>query len=287
MRPRSFILLAFLIILTSRSSAQQDTSAVRTLVRITLSDGLELIGTVTSEDSGQVAIFSTSQVAMQIPRKQIVSIEQLAGTVVGGVFRHADPNATRLFFAPTGRALKSGQGYFSAYEIFFPFLAVGIADVVTLAGGMSLLPGADEQIVYLAPKVTPFHFKNTDVSFGLLYINSTSGSKAGVGIIYSVGTYGTPDAALTVGAGWGFAEGELSNKPVLLLGGEYRLSRSLKFITENWIPSSTNWAVYSFGVRFFGESLSADLGFIRPSKFESDGFPFIPWIGFAYNFGRR
>ena len=46
--------------------------------------------------------------------------------------------------------------------------------------------------------------------------------------------------------------------------------------------------ILSFGIRFFGERLSADLGFFYPmSEGEgiSEGFPFIPWLGFAYNFG--
>jgi hypothetical protein len=286
MRP-AITLFSLLCLTIHCANAQQDSSRAERIHRIELQDGLEVVGTIISQDSMQVEFLSVSKVLMTIPRSQVKSMKQLTGTVEDGVFRHSDPNYTRLFFAPTARSLKNGQGYFSAYEIFFPFLAVGVADVVTLAGGMSLVPAAESQIFYLAPKVTPFHMKDTDLSVGLLYINATSGGEDGVGIVYAVGTHGTPDAAITVGAGWGFAEGELSNKPILLLGGELRISRTLKLISENWIPSSTNWAVYSFGIRFFGENLAADLGFIRPSKFTSDGFPFIPWIGFAYNFGGR
>jgi len=38
-------------------------------------------------------------------------------------------------------------------------------------------------------------------------------------------------------------------------------------------------------VRFFGEDLAADLGFIYPAGSKITGFPFIPWLGFVYNFG--
>jgi len=37
-----------------------------------------------------------------------------------GEYYGTDPNYTRLFFAPTGRALKKGAGYFSDYELVFP-----------------------------------------------------------------------------------------------------------------------------------------------------------------------
>jgi hypothetical protein len=39
-----------------------------------------------------------------------------------------------------------------------------------------------------------------------------------------------------------------------------------------------------FGIRFFEEKLAADLGFIYISG--AEGFPFLPWLGFTYNFGK-
>jgi hypothetical protein len=96
-----------------------------------------------------------------------------------------------------------------------------------------------------------------------LYINSTEGGSEGVGILYGVGTLGLADKALTLGLGWGFAGGEISNEPVLMLGGELQLSNSFKLMTENWFPPGTDIAIVSFGLRFFGENLSADLAMVR------------------------
>lgn len=281
------LLLSILGAIISSANAQQDSSHSEIVFRIGLRDGSEILGTIQFQDSIRVEFLSLSKVPMTLPRSQIAQMRQLSGKVRDGEFRQSDPNSTRLFFAPTGRALRNGQGYFSIYEIFFPFFAVGVADVLTLAGGISLLPGAESQIFYFAPKVTPVHIENTDLSLGLLYVTATGAGSEGVGIVYAVGTQGTPDAALTVGAGWGFSKGELSNKPVLVLGGEMRISRTLKLISENWFSTSADLMTVSFGLRFFGENLAADLGFIRPPKFETSGFPFIPWIGFSYNFGAR
>ncbi|MFQ5584937.1 MAG: hypothetical protein ACE5GL_10920, partial [Calditrichia bacterium] len=75
-----------------------------------------------------------------------------------------------MLFAPTARPLKQGQGYFSVYQIFFPFVAVGVTDFFTLAGGVSLIPGARSQLLYVAPKITPLHLKKFDLAFGLLYL---------------------------------------------------------------------------------------------------------------------
>jgi hypothetical protein len=283
----SLILIYAVTIFSQPSPAQQDSSQVSKVYRLLLKDGSEIVGTIVTEDSTLVNFQSVSKIRMSVPRNQIKAIAPLAGNIVDGEFRRSDPNYTRLFFAPTGRALKNGQGYFSAYEIFFPFIAVGVGDIVTLAGGMSLIPAASSQIFYLAPKITPLHLQNFDLSAGVLYINALGSDFSGGGIVYAVGTYGSSDHALTVGLGWGFAGGEIANKPILLLGGEIRLTNSIKLISENWIPPGTDFVVYSFGFRFFGESVAADLGFIRPSKMDSSGFPFIPWLGFAYNFGAR
>jgi hypothetical protein len=72
---------------------------------------------------------------------------------------------------------------------------------------------------------------------------------------------------------------------MLVLDIEVRPSNSIKLISENWIPPGMDLVVYSFGLRFFGANLAVDLEFIRPSKMETSRFPFIPRLGFAYDFG--
>jgi hypothetical protein len=268
-------------------TTQQDKSQTARLQKIILKDGSEMIGRVESRDSGLIRFRTLSHVSMTIPNSQVQEIEMLSGEVVGGEYRRTDPNQTRLLFAPNARSLEAGQGYFSAYEIFFPFVAVGVTDFVTLGGGMTLFPGASDQLFYLAPKVRAVHLQDFDLAGGLLYLNSTGGSSDGVGILYGVGTYGTSNAALTVGLGWGFAEGEVKDKPILLLGGEARISNSVKLITENWIPPNSDVSLLSFGIRFFGDHLAADLGFMYPAGSDISGFPFLPWLGFAYNFGGK
>jgi hypothetical protein len=264
--------------------SQQDTTSQRA-TRVILTDGSELVGLIVSEDSVSILFNTAGSIAVTIPKNQVKIRELLSGRIEGGQYVRPDPNYTRLFFAPTARALKSGQGYFSAYQIFFPFLAVGIADVVTLAGGMSLIPGAESQIFYFAPKVTPVQIGELSLAGGLLYVNTTVASGRGFGIYYGVGTYGSTSASITAGLGWGFYGSDVAKKPIALIGGEVRASNSVMFITENWLLPNSDINILSFGVRFFGESLAADLGLFYPAGSNITGFPFIPWIGFAYNFG--
>ena len=39
--------------------------------------------------------------------------------------------------------------------------------------------------------------------------------------------------------------------------------------------------------RFFGENLAADFSLLALVGEDTSGFPFVPWIGFAYNFGKK
>ena len=219
-----------------------------------------------------------------IPRNRIKTIEDVFEDVVEGEFRRGDPNRTRLLFAPSARSLKVAQGYFSIYEVFFPTLAFGVTDFAAIAAGISLFSFVPDKLPYLAPKVTPLPLSTFDAGGGGLYINTAAGDRDGVGIVYGVGTYGSENAALTVGLGWRFARGELENEPILLIGGELR-SAGIKLITENWIPPNSDVVFVSLGVWFFGENLAADFGLIHPACTDIRGFPFIPSIGFAYNFG--
>jgi hypothetical protein len=150
---------------------------------------------------------------------------------------------------------------------------------------MSLFPGAENQLVYLAPKMTPLQAGDLSLAAGLLYINSTAGGNKGLGIYYGVGTYGTANVSVTAGLGWGYYGSDVADKPIVLLGAEMRISNSVKFITENWFLPNSDVNLLSFGIRFFGEKLAADLGLIHPAGSGITGFPFFPWIGFAYNFG--
>jgi hypothetical protein len=279
------IVIFYILVFYSFSSAQQDTTMYQ-IIRLELKDGSILIGKLLSEDDSTIQIKTLSNIEALIQKQQIKRREIVSGQMVEGELWRKDPNRTRLLFAPTGRALKAGQGYFSTYEILFPFLAIGITDFLTVAGGISLVPGAENQLLYIAPKITPVQLDKFDLSAGVLYIRIPEEENA-AGIVYGVGTYGTDKSALTLGLGYGFAGGEFADSPIFAIGGELRASKSVKFITENWIFPGEEVQLLSGGLRFFGENLAADFAFIFPAGSDIEGFPFIPWVGFVYNFGAK
>ena len=282
------ILLATLLPCRPATANVSRDDSTAQVYRVTLSDGSSIVGTIASTTPDSLTVLSGAGIPMVLPRRAVVSVDRLRGDIEEGRFQRVDPNGSRLLLGPTARPLKQGEGYFAAYEIFFLYGAVGVADFLSIGGGLTLVPGAGDQVFYLAPKLA-FSTENEMISgaVGLLHLNTFSGSEDGLGIVYGMGTYGTPRAGLTLGLGYSYSEGKFSNDAVLLVGGETQLSNSFKLITENWIPLGSDDLVLSFGFRFFGDNIAADLGFFYPivdGSGISEGFPFIPWVGFAYNF---
>jgi hypothetical protein len=286
MKPTYMIPFLLIFIIWPLEAFSQQSDATAYTYQIELIDGSVLIGKIISENEHTLQFLTNSNIKMSIPVEQIRNKEKISGRIVKGQLWRSDPNRTRLFFAPTGKALKAGQGYFSVYEVFFPTVALGITNYIAIAGGISLFPGSSEQLLYLAPKVTPIQVDKFDLSAGVLLLKIPDEDET-AGILYGVSTYGTENSALTVGIGFAFAGGEFADKPVFALGGEVRVSRYIKLISENWLIPNSDVQIVSVGIRFFGENLAADFALIHPLGSDIDGFPFFPWIGFAYNFGNR
>lgn len=260
--------------------AQTDST---TVYRLILTDNSEITGTIVSSSDSQLVFLTLSGIEMKIPSYQIKEKEIVSGKFEKNVFYKTDPNKTRLFFAPTGRMLNPGEGYFSVYEIFFPGISIGITDFLSVNGGMSLIPGLEQQLFFIAPKIGFATSDNFSIGAGFLYIGIPDEDP--LGILYSVATVGNDRNALTLGSGLGLSEGEFSNSPVFMLGGEVSLSNSIKLISENWIlTTEDSHPIISFGIRFYGEHIAGDFGLFVPTGVDAEGFPALPWIGFIYNY---
>lgn len=254
-------------------------------VRLTLNDNSVLFGQILAESDTSIEFKSSAGLLINLKPGLIKEREYLKGETIDGKYIRYDPSSSRLFFFPTARTPKAGSGYFSDYELLFPFLSIAVTDFLVLSGGMSIVPGASEQLIFLAPKVRFFNSENFCASGGLLYINIPE-EIDNVALGYGVITIGTQKAGLSLGYGTQISSsGEDDLTGILMVGGDVQLSNSVKLMSENYIPVGVEDMdiVYSFGVRFFGDNLSVDLGFFGVTA-EAEGWPFIPWVGFTYNF---
>lgn len=260
-------------------------------VTVRTRDGSALVGRVLAVQ-GDTLRFSAGVGTVAIPLgdvEDVLAMSRAAGPRAGGAqaYWFRNPNATRLLFAPTGRMLERGDGYFSDYYVVLPGFAYGVTDELTLGGGMSLIPGLNgSQVFYFTPKVGLYQSPNTNLAAGALvaaYPGGDGEESHTFGILYGVGTLGGPDGSVTAGLGYGYADGELGDKPAVLLGAEKRLSRRTALVTENYVLPGVDDPLISYGLRFFGEQSSLDLGFVNVLG-EDAIFPGIPYVGFVFNF---
>ncbi|MFL5595006.1 MAG: hypothetical protein ACJ78M_06915 [Gemmatimonadaceae bacterium] len=247
---------------------------------LTLRDGSTLVGRITA--IGQDTLTVESSVGqLSVPLASVRRVQEVGSDrMKNGEYWFPNPNATRLFFAPSGRMLEKGEGYVSDYEVFFPGAAVGVTDNVSIGGGVSLFPaGLDEQIYYFTPKIGAALQENVNVALGALIIGGIA-DESTVGIVYGVGTLGTPDASVTAGLGYGFAGTTMSRTPVAMLGGELRVSRRVGLVTENYIiPDTDANPIFSYGVRLMGEKMTVDLALFNASGSGSAiGLPFVDFV---------
>ena len=256
-------------------------------------DGSTNIGRIVEIGAEEIA-FKTDLGIIHIPISKIKHIETVSAELIRkGEFWFPNPNITRLFFAPTARMLKQGKGYFSDYYIFFPGFAYGITDRFTLGGGLSIFPTVDmnDQLFFITPKFGLVQEKTFSFAMGTLLVRIPNYEDEDIqeddpevaGILYGVTTFGQPDASLTAGLGYGFVEGDLADRPMVMIGGEKRLTRRTAFVTENWIFPGIDEPLISYGIRFFGKRLSVDLGLINTIG-EGTIFPGVPYIDFVVQF---
>jgi hypothetical protein len=268
-----------------------------TLWEIRLVDGSTIIGRVEAVAAERISVRTPGGVTAEVDLHLIQRMTAVRGMLRDGQFWRDDPNRTRLFFGPTGRMLARGEGYVSVFELFFPFVAGGVSDHLTLAGGTILFPELIGRIWYAAPKVGGNLSERTALSAGVIaFVNLDSDPDDDIrsaGILYVVGTQGGEDHAATLGVGWGFAGTEVQNQPFFMIGGESRLSPRLKLLSENYLityrESGPNEerrvaGMASAGIRFIGDRLSADAGFGFLAG-DGDTFCCLPLVNFVYNFG--
>jgi len=198
------------------------------------------------------------------------------------------PTPTRLLFGPTGRVLPKGKSYIADHWVFLVSGGYGVTDRITIGGGMSLLPTDNfltENVYFVTPKVAVLKGERVNASVGAFigtfpFANDDKFNT--FGIAYGAASWGTPDASFTAGAGYGFVNGDIANKPALMLGTELRFARRASFVSENYILPEVGGAVLSYGVRLMGESLSVDLAFVNLTS--NGKIPGVPFIGFAFQF---
>ena len=163
-----------------------------------------------------------------------------------------------------------------------PFVQVGLTDRISFGGGTPLFIGGSDRPFWLTPKIQVIKGRSVEGAVGVLHFSNIGDYN--MGIAYGVITKGSTDSAITIGAGYAY---ERSNggddngaAPLLMVGGEHRVSRRIKLVTENYL--FPDGGLVSAGVRFLGERLSVDLGLVSPVG--AGEFVAVPMVNFVWKF---
>lgn len=179
--------------------------------------------------------------------------------------------------------------------LFLNYFNFGITDHISIGGGLEFLStfgtlasGSFDPIFFITPKVGFEVTEKFHAGGRILYANTPgfdSNDRSSIGILYGIGTYGTPDHNITGGLGWGFVNGESSAKPIITISGMTRISSRAALVTENWfVPVDSYYGIISYGVRFFGEKMTVDLAFINNRDIAEILIIGIPYVDFVVKF---
>ena len=279
-------LLAVLVSLAAGPAAAQqprpdglrvldDTTTVQ---QVELLDGTKLLGRIVRVEGSEIAFRTLGGFDIDFQRRDVKSIRIVRGERYRGEFWPADPSDSRLFLAPTGRVPGHGHGYFGVYELVIPSFGVGLGKIGMISGGFSVLPGVplDEQVFYIAPKAQVFNTQYVQGAVGLFWAKTGSTDES-FGMVYSGITAGTVRASFSGGLAFPFTSDDgFEDQQLLMLGGELRVAKNLKVITENWFAPGEEESIWTLGLRIISSRITVEIA----AATSSEG-GFLPIVNFS------
>jgi len=282
----SVLLIPLILLFLAQHALAQVPEPV--IVRIETRDGSIFQGELISETDMELVVRTVSSGDIVIQKANIKRIKTLSAQAFrNGEYWHENPQSTRYFFVPNAMGLPKGQGYYQNVLLFFNNVNYGLTNNFSL--GVGIVPvflfGESETPVWILPKFSiPIKRESVHVAVGAM-IGGVIG-EASFGILYGMLTYGNRDKNISLGLGYGYADGELANAPLVTLSGMYRLSKRWYAVTDNYfVPTKTSNGLLNFGVRWAPERVAIDFSLLRLLEDNTDGdFIGIPMVGVSIPF---
>ncbi len=271
---------------------------------VILTDGMKFFGNIV-EKRPEEYVFATQYYGeITAPFRDIRYLKEVENRLHGDAYWIPNPHDSRLFFGPTGRGIPAGEGYLQSIYGYINAVNYGVTDNLSIGATFLLIPGmpTDRSIYALTPKISLPVSRIASLSAGVLYAKVLSTE---FGIVYGAGTIGSKNDHLTIGLGYGFHNRELTNKPVIMIGGTTRVSNRLALMSENYVvtlnpkpDAFTEQQRYGgglYGLRFIWPRTNLDLAsfyYFYPPEFEGDpafiSYYVLPaYISFTYKIGHR
>lgn len=291
------LLFFFLLVTTTHVQAQtQDTTKVynkltigkRIIIETT--EGSVIEGVFTGRSAGGIKLKTDSGSELTIPNGQISWMEVVDERIKDKDYWFENPNPTSYLFSSSAISPEKGDAYYKNIYLVVSSFNYGITDNFSVGAGFELTSAISASPTFFVNPMYNFQLsENWRAGTGILYANVAGAKFSGLGIGYGIVTYGNLDNNITAGAGYGYVDKELAEKPVFTLSGMKRLHRRFGLVTENWVvPLDDYYTVYSYGVRYMGQRVSVDLAFMNNQELASDIFVLgMPYLDFVINLNKK
>jgi hypothetical protein len=248
----------------------------------------------------EVVIFSATMGEVHLQKENIKSMTPVLSIndKKSGVW-YANPNPSKYLLGNSAIPMEKHTGYYQNTWIFVNSFSYAFTKNISLAGGFeifSLLAGGEGPYAfYINPKASFKITENFYAGGNILYANTikTVEDFGGLATLNAFATYGNKNTNLTGAVGFGWADGEFSPRPVLIISGMIRASKRIAFVSENWVvpkldetttDSYSYYGIFSYGIRFLSEKTSIDLAFLNNPDIAKELIIGFPWLDFVINF---
>ena len=267
------ILIGLLTSSVNNVFSQTDTLRQDPTVIIKMKNGDEYKGTLIKEDNNRM-LLKTVNGEINLIASNVSSIENYD---YSGKFEFANPHDTRYFFGPTGIPIKKGKGYYQNILVTTNFFNYGLTKNISIGGGFEFISTIfGSPIWFLTPKVGFDISENIHVGGGFIMAGFADEGTATLG--YGVFTLGQSETNLSIGAGYGLIDRELSDYPAIMISGTHRISKSIALLSENYvIPNSFYFGIH--GIRILSKKNSFDIGAIVIPEIAA-AIPALPYVGY-------
>jgi hypothetical protein len=295
---RAFLIVfAIMMLIAGNAIAQQViTGEVSKTYMVTLNDGSTISGKLLSITDNEVVIQSGTMGEVRLQKANIKTMTEVSSfnEKKSGIW-FTNPNPTKYLLGNSAIPLEKKSGYYQNTWIFVNTFSYGITNNISISAGfeiISIFAGGDGPYAfYINPKASFKIANNFYAGANILYANTirTIEEFGGLATFNGFATYGNNNNNITCGVGFGWADGEFSTKPVIVVSGMVRASSRIGFVSENWIVPGVGenggyYGIYSYGIRFLGEKISIDLAFLNNPDIASAIIIGIPWLDFVFNF---
>ncbi|WP_423129196.1 hypothetical protein [Gaoshiqia sp. Z1-71] len=290
MKQKMIFCLIFSLFLLSFTAKAQEEQKATDIYQVETRDGNIFRGKLLHENENEVVLETGTLGEITIKRADIKRMETLDKVKqVGTDYWTEHPQDVRYLWTSTGYGLRKGTGYYQNVWIFFNQFAYGVTDNFSV--GLGLVPlflfEGTSSPFWLTPKLSvPVVEDKFSLGVGALLGTVVGEDHTGFGMFYGVATIGSRQKNLSFGAGWAYAVGEISERPVFNISGMIRTGRKGYLLTENYFFDADEGfgAMLSLAGRsIIGHKVGIDYGGMIPVG-EDIGLNVIPWLGLTVPF---